>query len=80
MWIVGYNIIIYKKAWEGIGLEKITQTEADAMLTMLKESLTQEITFPASGQQLEFKVKGFSSRRYTKWYGLRKYDYVFGKI
>ena len=66
MWIVGYNIIIYKKAWEGIGLEKITQTEADAMLTMLKESLTQEITFPASGQQLEFKVMGFSSRRYTK--------------
>lgn len=58
MWIVGYNIIIYKKAWEGIGLEKITQTEADAMLTMLKESLTQEITFPTSGQQLEFKVKG----------------------
>lgn len=47
-------------------MEKITQTEADAMLTMLKESLTQEITFPASGQQLEFKVMGFSSRRYTK--------------
>lgn len=39
-------------------MAKITQAEADELLTMLKESLAQEITFPISGQQVEFKVKG----------------------
>ena len=36
---------------------KITQAEADELLKMLKETLTREIAFPETGQQLEFKVQ-----------------------
>lgn len=39
-------------------MTKISQVEADELLRMLKEALVREITFPSSGQQVEFKVKG----------------------
>lgn len=39
-------------------MKKISQAEADEFLRMLKDALIREITFPSSGQQVEFKVKG----------------------
>lgn len=42
--------------------EKLTQAEADELLSMLKYSLVNEITFPEKGNSTEFNVKGSFSK------------------
>lgn len=59
---------------------KLTQEEAESLLSMLKRALVDEITFPTKGNSLEFDVLGdskkdlFSTRIYRGKINPQKYE------